>query len=90
MSTVVELLEGRINTVAANGVCWGTRSMLVAALSHFPELNFELELLGSGRNADLIEDQADALWTQVRAALNSLASHVPSLVARNHPNDAGE
>jgi hypothetical protein len=25
-------------------------------LSHFPELKTELELLGSGRNADLIED----------------------------------
>jgi hypothetical protein len=34
---------------------------LVAALSHFPELKSEMELLLSGRNADLIEDQADAL-----------------------------
>jgi hypothetical protein len=36
---------------------------LVAALSHFLELKTKLELLGSGHNADLIVDQADALWT---------------------------
>jgi hypothetical protein len=63
LSTMVEPLEGRINTAVANGVHWGTRSSLVAALSHFPELNFELELLRSGRNVDLIEDQTDSLWT---------------------------
>jgi hypothetical protein len=57
----VELLEGRIDAVIANGVYWGTRSTLVAALSHFSELKSELELLGSGCNADLTEDQADAL-----------------------------
>jgi hypothetical protein len=39
----------------------GTRSALVAALLHFLELKSKLELLGSGRNADLIDDQADAL-----------------------------
>jgi ABC-type amino acid transport substrate-binding protein len=52
---VVELLEGRIDAAAAN------RSVLVASLSHFPELKYEMELLGSGRNADLTKDQADAL-----------------------------
>jgi hypothetical protein len=31
-------------------------SMLVAALSNFLELKSELDLLGSGRSADLIED----------------------------------
>jgi hypothetical protein len=56
LSMVVELLEGRIDTATANGVHWGTRSTLVATLSHFPELKTKLELLGSGRNADLIED----------------------------------
>jgi hypothetical protein len=30
-------------------------------LLHFLELKSKLELLGSGRNADLIDDQADAL-----------------------------
>jgi hypothetical protein len=33
LSAVVELLEGRIDIVAANGVRWGTWSALVAALS---------------------------------------------------------
>jgi hypothetical protein len=30
LSTVAELLEGRIDTATANGVCWGTWSALVA------------------------------------------------------------
>jgi hypothetical protein len=61
LSMAVELLEGQIDSTTANGVHWGTRSTLVATLSLFLELKFELELLGSGRNADLIEEQADAL-----------------------------
>jgi hypothetical protein len=36
---------------------------LAALVLHFPEWEPELELLGSGRNADLAEDQVDALWT---------------------------
>jgi hypothetical protein len=64
--------------------------MLVAAVSHFPKLKTELEVLGSGRSADLIEDEADALWIQVHTASDSLVSHVPSLVARNPPNSTGE
>jgi hypothetical protein len=61
LSMVAELLEGRIDTMAANGVRWGTQSALVVALSHFPELKSELELLESRRNADLTDDQFDAL-----------------------------
>jgi hypothetical protein len=61
LSMVAELLEGRIDTAAANGVRWVTRSALVAALSHFLELKTELELLGSGRSADFTEDRANAL-----------------------------
>jgi hypothetical protein len=63
---------------------------LVAGFSHFLELKSELELLGSERNADLIEDQANALWPLVDVASNSLASLIPSLVAHNPPNGAGE
>jgi hypothetical protein len=48
LSMVAELLEGRIDTAAANGVCWGTQFVLVTALSHFSELKSKLELLGSG------------------------------------------
>jgi hypothetical protein len=36
MYTVAELLEGWIDTAAANGVHWGPYSALVAAVSHFP------------------------------------------------------
>jgi hypothetical protein len=56
LSTVAEMLEGHVDVMAAKGVCWGTRSELVVTLLHFPELEAELEVLGSGRNADLMED----------------------------------
>jgi hypothetical protein len=39
----------------------GGGSALITSLSHFLELKTELELLGSGCNAGLIEDQADTL-----------------------------
>jgi hypothetical protein len=64
LSSVAELLEGCIDFTAANRVRWGTQSVLVAALLHFPELGTELRLLGSGCNADLVEHQVDALLTQ--------------------------
>jgi hypothetical protein len=50
LSTVMELLEGWIDKLTTNGVRWGTRFALVAALSHFREL------LGSGCNVDLTDD----------------------------------
>jgi hypothetical protein len=84
-----ELLDDRIDAVAANGVYWGNRSALVAAMSHFPELKIDLDVLGSGCNADLTEDEVDALWTRVCAASDLLVSYVPSSVARNPPDDTG-
>jgi hypothetical protein len=51
---------------------------MVAALSHFQELKGDLEFLGSRRNTDLTEDQADALWSLVNAASDSLALLIPS------------
>jgi hypothetical protein len=86
MSTVAEQLEDQIDAAAANGVRWGSRSALVAAVLHFPELKTDLEVLGSRRSADLTKDEADALWTWVRVALDLLASYVPSSVARNPPD----
>jgi hypothetical protein len=86
---VAELLEGRIDTVVVNGVHWGAQSALVATLSHFLELNFELQLLGFRRNADLADEQADALWLLVSMASDSLASLVPSSIARDPLDDAG-
>jgi hypothetical protein len=90
LTMVAELLEGWIDTTAANGVCWGTRSALVVVLSYFLELKTELELLGSGHNADLTEDQADALWPLVSVASDSLASLVPSSIAHDSPDGVGE
>jgi hypothetical protein len=63
---------------------------MVVALSHFPELKNELELLGSGRYADLTEDQADALWPLVSVALDSPASLIPSSIARDPLDSVGE
>jgi hypothetical protein len=45
----------------ANGVRWGSLSASVAMVSHFLELKTELEVLRSGCNADIIEDENDAL-----------------------------
>jgi propanediol utilization protein len=63
---------------------------LITALSHFLELETELELLGSGRNVHLTEGQLDALWTQTRQALESLALGIPPSVAHDSPDDIGE
>jgi hypothetical protein len=60
-STTVVLLEGWIDATSANGVHLGSHSMLVESVSNFPELRLKMELLGSGRNVDLTEDEADAL-----------------------------
>jgi len=43
----------RIDAAAINGVRWGTRSTLTAAVSYFPEL----EVLENGRNGDVPEDE---------------------------------
>jgi hypothetical protein len=90
LSMAVELLEGWVDFAAANGVRWGTRSALVAALSHFLKLDTELELLESGCNADLTENKVDALWTCVHMASDSLVSHVFPSGARSPPDDARE
>jgi hypothetical protein len=68
LARVVEEIENRINTAATNLVRWGTRSALVAVLSHFPELEPELELLGCRRDVDLSNNRADALWPLVSMA----------------------
>jgi hypothetical protein len=81
MSVVAELLESSIDVTAANQVCWGSRNGLVATVSHFPEFDADLEVLRSGRSAGMIEDEVDALWSQVLAASDSLASHIRSSVA---------
>jgi hypothetical protein len=74
LSSAADLINGRIDAMTTNGVCLeGARLALTAILSHFPELETELDLLGSGRNVDLIESKLDALWTQTCQASESLA-----------------
>jgi hypothetical protein len=63
---------------------------LITALLHIPELEIELELLGSGRNVDLTEGQLYALWTQMHQTLESLELSITPLVARDSPDDTGE
>jgi hypothetical protein len=87
LATVVEEVEKRINAVATNGVRWGALSALVAVLSHFPELETELELLRSGRGTDLSDDPVDALFPLVSVASDSLASIVPSSLAHDSLDD---
>jgi hypothetical protein len=57
----VEQIEGRVDVVAANGLHWGAQLALTAILSYFLELELELELPGSGYNADLTKDEMEAL-----------------------------
>jgi hypothetical protein len=64
--------------------------MLVATLSQFLELKSDLELLRSECNADMIEDQADALWAWVCPASDSLVLHISPLITCSPPNDVGE
>jgi hypothetical protein len=87
LAMVAEEVENRINTMTANGVWWGTRYALVAVMSHFPELEPKLELLGYGRDADLSDDQVDAIWPLVSIASDLLVSLIPSLLARGPPDD---
>jgi hypothetical protein len=47
--------------VAANRVRWESRSTLVATVSHFLELDADLEVLGSDHFTRLTEDEVDAL-----------------------------
>jgi hypothetical protein len=74
LSAAAELLEDRIDATTANGVHWWSCSTLAIVVSHLLELKTEQEVLGSGCSADLIEDEADALWIQVCAASDLLAS----------------
>jgi hypothetical protein len=61
LSSAVDLIDGHVDGAAANRVSWGARLALIAALSHFPELESELELFGSKCNTDLTKSQLNAL-----------------------------
>jgi hypothetical protein len=63
---------------------------LTAILSHFLELELELDLLGSGYNANLTKDEMEVFWTQTRRASESLSSRVPPSVAHGPPDGVRE
>jgi hypothetical protein len=90
LSTAVELLEGWVDATGTNRVRWGTRSTLIAALWHFPELEPVLGMLRSSCNVTLMEDQVDALWILARLASNLLAPHVLPSVTRGSPDGVRE
>jgi hypothetical protein len=48
--------------VAVNGAQLGARLVRTVAMSLFPELAVELDLLGSGYNADLLSYEMETLW----------------------------
>jgi hypothetical protein len=54
LSSAADLIEGRVDAVAANEVRWGARLALTAALMHFPKLDPELELLGCPLDANTL------------------------------------
>jgi hypothetical protein len=74
--------------VAVDGVYYGVPFCVRCHRVTFLELKSELELLGSGRNVDLIEDEVVALWTRVCLASDSQPSCVPSSVSP--PDGTGE
>jgi hypothetical protein len=55
--------ETQVSTAAVNGVRWGVRLVLATDLSHFPELEVELDLLGSCYNTDHSCDEMETPWT---------------------------
>ena len=57
------------------------------ALSHFPELDAELGLLGSGRSAETSEAELERLWDLTGPAADALAANVSASMARGSPDD---
>jgi hypothetical protein len=84
------LIEGHVDAAAADRVHWGGRLALIAILSHYFELELELELLGSRYNVDLTKDEMEIFLTRTCRALGSTSSRVPLSVAHSPPNGAGE
>jgi hypothetical protein len=63
MTVATELFKNWIDAATANGVLWGSHSALVPVVSHFQELDVDLEVVGSRHSVGLIEDEVDALWS---------------------------
>jgi hypothetical protein len=90
LSLIVDLIQGHVDAAATNKVHWGARLALTAVLSHFPELELELKLLGSRYNTDQMKDEMEVFLTRNHQASESLSLRVPPLVARSPPDGAGE
>jgi hypothetical protein len=67
----------QVSAAALNRVRWGGRLVLTTVLLHFLELEVELDLLGSGYNANRLCDEMETLWTRTCRASKSLSSRVP-------------
>jgi hypothetical protein len=63
---------------------------LTIVFSYFPKLEVELDLLGSGYNADLTRDEMEVLSTRTRWTSKSLSSRVPPTATHSPPDSAGE
>jgi hypothetical protein len=63
LSSTADLMKDHIDAAVTYGVDCGARLELTTVLSHFPELELELELLGSEYNADLTKDEMEVLWS---------------------------
>jgi hypothetical protein len=90
LSSTVDLIKVHVDAASANGVHWVAQLALTTILSPFPKLEPELEFLGSGYNADLMEGQLEAFWTWTHQALESLLLRVPPSIARSPPDGTGE
>jgi hypothetical protein len=64
----------RLGALRHNDMARELAAFWVATISHFLELDTDLEALRSGRIAGLIEDEIDALWSQVCVAVDSLVT----------------
>jgi hypothetical protein len=89
-SLSLELTETQVDAATVNAVQWGARLVHATTLLHFPEMEVELDPLGSGYNADLASDEMIILWTRTHRASKSLSSRVPLSTACNPPDGAGE
>jgi hypothetical protein len=90
LSSTVDLIEGHADAMDANRVHYWACLVLTTILSHFPELDIKLELLGSEYNANLTKDEMEVFWTRTHRASESLSSRVHPWVARSPPDGAGE
>jgi hypothetical protein len=68
----------------------GARLSLTTVLSHFPELESELGLLGFRYNASLTDGEMEILWTRTRRVSETISSRVFLSATRSPREDAKE